>query len=101
MTDPRSCEPLSERLWIRYGPAAFDILEAIRETPSKAEGMIENTEYLRCEIDYTGRREMINKLEGFVRRRSKISLVVPESLLENSGGLDEACPILFGDHAEE
>jgi alpha-glycerophosphate oxidase/glycerol-3-phosphate dehydrogenase len=101
MTDPRSCEPLSVRLWRRYGSAAFEMLEAIRKDPRNAECMIENAEYLRCEIEQTGRREMITKLEDFLRRRSKISLVVRHESLVESKGLREACEVLFGDAADE
>ena len=101
MTNPRSCEPLSERLWRRYGASAFEMLEAIREDPKQAECMIENAEYLRCEIEQTGRREMITKLEDFLRRRSKISLVVPRELFVHSPGLREACEVLFGESADE
>jgi glycerol-3-phosphate dehydrogenase len=63
--------------------------------------MIENAEYLRCEIEQTGRREMITKLEDFLRRRSKISLVVRHESLVESKGLREACEVLFGDAADE
>ncbi len=101
MTNPRSCEPLSERLWRRYGASAFEMLEAIREDPKQAECMIENAEYLRCEIEQSGRREMITKLEDFLRRRSKISLVVPRDMFIHSPGLREACEVLFGESAEE
>ncbi|MCH9695306.1 MAG: glycerol-3-phosphate dehydrogenase/oxidase [Gammaproteobacteria bacterium] len=101
MTNPCSCEPLSERLWRRYGSAAFEMLESIRKDPRNAECMIENAEYLRCEIEQTGRREMITKLEDFLRRRSKISLVVRRDSLIKSEGLREACDVLFGDTAEQ
>jgi alpha-glycerophosphate oxidase/glycerol-3-phosphate dehydrogenase len=44
---------------------------------------------------------MITKLEDFLRRRSKISLVVRQDDLLNAKGLKEACEILFGSDAEE
>jgi alpha-glycerophosphate oxidase/glycerol-3-phosphate dehydrogenase len=96
MTDPRSCEPLTERLWRRYGANAFEMLESIREDPSNADRLIEHAEYLRCEIEQAGRREMITKLEDFLRRRSKISLVVRDEDVIGAPGLREACQILFG-----
>ena len=43
---------------------------------------------------------MIVKLEDFLRRRSKISLVVRQELLLGAPGLKEACEILFGEDAE-
>ena len=80
--------------------AAFEHLELIREDPRNAECMIDNTEYLRCEIARTGRREMITKLEDFLRRRSPIRLVVRHEDYAYSDGLKEACRVLFGDEAD-
>ena len=100
MTDASSSELLTQRLWRRYGRSAIEMLEMIREDPSCAELLIENAEYLRCEIEHAARREMITKLEDFLRRRSKISLVVRRDELINAPGLKEACEILFGDEAE-
>ncbi|MEM7280352.1 MAG: glycerol-3-phosphate dehydrogenase/oxidase [Pseudomonadota bacterium] len=101
MTNPKSCEVLSERLWRRYGSSAFEMLESIREDPADAECMIQKAEYLRCEIEQAGRREMITKLEDFLRRRSKISLVVSRDDLLAAPGLMDACRVLFGDAAQQ
>lgn len=100
LTDPSSAEPLSERFWRRYGNSAFILLERIREDQSCAALLIENAEYTRCEIELAARREMIVKLEDFMRRRSKIELVVRREALREAPGLREACRILFGDEAE-
>ncbi|WP_295876305.1 FAD-dependent oxidoreductase [uncultured Zhongshania sp.] len=100
MTDPSSSEPLTQRLWRRYGRSAIEMLEMIREDPSCAELLIENAEYLRCEIEHAARREMISKLDDFLRRRSKISLVVRREEIIKAPGLKEACEILFGGEAE-
>ena len=62
--------------------------------------MIENAEYTRCEIELAARREMIVKLEDFMRRRSKIELVVRRQEYQHAPGLREACDILFGEQAE-
>jgi hypothetical protein len=43
---------------------------------------------------------MITKLEDFLRRRSKIELVVRRADIINAPGLQEACEILFGGEAE-
>jgi glycerol-3-phosphate dehydrogenase len=101
MTDPSSSEMLSKRLWRRYGANAFEILEGIREDPDRGKLLINNAEYLRGEIELAARREMITKLEDFLRRRSKISLVVGHQDIIDAPGLKEACKILFGDQAEE
>ena len=101
MTDPSSSEMLSKRLWRRYGANALEILEGIREDPDRGKLLIKNAEYLRGEIELAARREMITKLEDFLRRRSKISLVLRHQEVIDAPGLKEACKILFGDQAEE
>jgi glycerol-3-phosphate dehydrogenase len=40
---------------------------------------------------------MVTKLEDFLRRRSKISLVVRREDILAASGLKEACIILFGE----
>jgi len=101
LTDPSSSEPLSERFWRRYGESAMGLLERIREDESQAELLIENAEYTRCEIALAARREMVIKLEDFMRRRSKIELLMSADELQHSAGLLEACKILFGDEAQQ
>lgn len=99
-TDQSSSEQLSVRFWRRYGANAFELLESIRADPKQAELLIENAEYTRCEIALAARREMITKLADFLRRRSKISLVVRKEEIQQAQGLKKACEILFGDEAE-
>jgi alpha-glycerophosphate oxidase/glycerol-3-phosphate dehydrogenase len=101
MTDPGSSEPLSERFWRRYGEAAFQLLDRIREAPHSVELLIEHAEYTRCEIELTARREMVVRLEDFMRRRSKIEQVVRAEDIRSAPGLLEASRILFGDAAQE
>ena len=101
LTPAHAQEPLSSRLWRRYGSHAFAMLDAIREDPRMGEVLIEGAEYLRCEIEHAARREMVVKLEDFLRRRSKIALVVSQAELAEADGLLEACRIFFGDRAEE
>ena len=75
-------------------------MEAVRQDPTGVDLLIENAEYLRCEIEYAARNEMITTLEDFLRRRSKISLVVRHEDVINAPGLKEACKILFGKQAD-
>jgi len=98
-TPETSSEQLTQRLWRRYGAEAIQMVEAIRQDPRQAELLIDGTEYLRCEIRQAAEREMIVKLEDFLRRRSKISLVVRREDIRDAQGLKEACEILFGDQA--
>lgn len=100
LTPQTSSEPLTTRFWRRYGRNAINMLESIRENPQKAELLIENSEYLRVEIEHAAEREMVTKLDDFLRRRSKISLVVRKQDIIAAPGLREACVILFGDQAE-
>ncbi len=100
LTHPSSSEPLSERFWRRYGTSAFILLERIREDESGVELLIENAEYTRCEIELAARREMIVRLEDFMRRRSKIEQVVRWGQIRTAPGLRQACDILFGEEGE-
>ena len=100
-TSPESIESLSSRLWRRYDQQAFELLAEIREDPRQAEVLIKGTDYLRCEIQLAKRQEMIVKLEDFLRRRSKIALVVRRNDIRHAEGLMEACEILFGDQARQ
>ena len=100
-TSPQSTEKLSTRLWRRYGATAFLLLELIQENHDQAEVLIKGTEYIRCELHEAAHREMVTKLDDFLRRRSKIALIERRETIRNSPGLREACEILFGDRADE
>ena len=99
LTSPHASEPLSERLWRRYGLRALGMLEEIRRDPAMSDALITGSEYLRCEILGTARHEMVVDLDDFLRRRSRLSQVMTHSALLHSKGLREACIILFGDRA--
>jgi glycerol-3-phosphate dehydrogenase len=94
-------EPLSDRLWRRYGVRAFAMLDAIRDDPSMGDDIMDSADYLRVELHVAAKTEMVTKLEDFLRRRSKISLVVRDEDIRDSAGLREVCQILFGDRAQE
>jgi alpha-glycerophosphate oxidase/glycerol-3-phosphate dehydrogenase len=95
-----SSEPLTQRLWRRYGGNALELLEDIRQNPKQAKRLMKKSEYLRCEIEHTARFEMVTKLEDFLRRRSKITQVLRDEEILDSKGLKAACEIFFGDQAE-
>ncbi|MBP7972280.1 MAG: glycerol-3-phosphate dehydrogenase/oxidase [Candidatus Nanopelagicales bacterium] len=94
-----SFETLSTRLWRRYGMRAFAMLEAIRDDPTMADDIIVGAEYVRVELYYAAATEMITTLEDFLRRRSKISLVLRYDDIKSAPGINEACDLLFGDDA--
>ncbi|HRP70745.1 MAG TPA: glycerol-3-phosphate dehydrogenase C-terminal domain-containing protein, partial [Turneriella sp.] len=64
--------------------------------PEQAEILIEGAEYTRCEIEEAAQREMVTKLEDFLRRRSKIALVMRKEEIRTAKGIHETCKILFG-----
>ncbi len=93
-------EPLSDRLWRRYGRRAFEMLDEIRADPAMGEDIMEPADYLRVELHVAAGTEMITKLEDFLRRRSKITQVIPDEEVRGSEGLSEVVEILFGDDAQ-
>ena len=101
LTAKESIEPLSTRLWRRYGASAMALLDDIRQDPGMAQVLISGTEYIRCELHHAAQREMVTKLADFLRRRSKISLIAPIHQIRTAPGLVEACEILFGPEAEQ
>jgi alpha-glycerophosphate oxidase/glycerol-3-phosphate dehydrogenase len=100
MTPEYSSEKLTVRLWRRYDIHALQILDEIQRDPAQAEQLMRNAEYLRAELHYAARREMITKLEDFLRRRSKIEMVLRKTEIIDTPGIIEACEILFGEEAE-
>lgn len=92
-------EPLTDRLWRRYGRRAFEMLEAIRANPQMGEDVMGSADYLRAELHNAAEHEMVVTLDDFMRRRSKIDLVVSDRDIVTSPGLREVAEILFGDDA--
>ena len=101
LTSIGASEAISTRLWRRYGKRAFGLLESIQKEPKMAEPLIEGTDYIKCELTEAADREMIVTLEDFLRRRSKLALVVQHEDLKKSHGLREACKILFAEDAAD
>ncbi len=93
-------EPLTDRLWRRYGRRAFDLLEAIRADPAMARDVMGSADYIRAELMGAAEHEMIVTLDDFMRRRSKIDLVVCDDDIVAGDGLAEVARILFGDDAQ-
>ncbi len=99
LTAPESSEPLSARLWRRYGLSALPMLEMIRHDPAMARVVEKGVEYIRCELYHAAEHEMIETLEDFLRRRSKIALIASRETIRKSKGVREACQVLFGKQA--
>jgi len=94
-------EPLSARWWRRYGADAFGLLDAIGDDPRLAEPVIAGTRCRRVELVHAARREMVVKLEDFLRRRTQIALVRRRDELRRDPGLREACERLAGPRADQ
>ena len=97
----KGVEPLSERLWRRYGRRAFAMLDDIRADPAMGQDILASADYLRVELYHAARHEMITQLEDFMLRRSKIDLVVRNDKNREGEGLAEVAWILFGEHADQ
>lgn len=76
------------------------MLEALRDDPSMADDIIQDADRMRVELFYAAKTEMITKLDEFLRRRSKIALVLDYDDIRAADGIHEACELLFGDDAQ-
>jgi glycerol-3-phosphate dehydrogenase len=64
------------------------------------EDIMGSADYLRAELYTAAEHEMIVTLDDFMRRRSKIDLVVHDDDIHDGVGLREVAEIMFGDEAE-
>ena len=92
-----SFETLSTRLWRRYGMRAFAMLEAIRDDPSMADEIIDGAEYVRVELFYAAKTEMIpsSTTSCGAGQRSRSLRAAGSSRMPK--GIREACELLFGE----
>lgn len=100
LRDKPGVEPLTKRLWRRYGWRALPMLEAIRDDPSMGLDVMESADYLRVELHHAADHEMVTRLDDFMQRRSKIDLVVRDDEIRAGTGLGDVARILFGDRAD-
>ena len=49
--------------------------------------VMDSADYVRVELHHAAQAEMVTRVEDFLRRRTKISLVAPESDWKGSPGL--------------
>ncbi len=100
LRDKPGVEPLSDRLWRRYGRRAFDLLDDIRADLTLGSDIMDSADYLRAELHHTAQHEMVTRLDDFLRRRSKIAQVVRDDDIRSSRGLHEVAEVLFGPRAD-
>lgn len=91
----------ADRLWRNYGDDARDIAKLIAQQPMLRQTLVEGNPVVLAEAVYMARTELVQDLEDFLRRRTRLALVVRHSELAKSRRLFEACEILFGARAKE
>ena len=94
-------ESVAVRFWRRYAADALPMLERIENDPTLLEVAIEDTGFRKCEIQYLIDNELIVKLEDFLKRRSKIGLILGHQELKQSSGLTSVCKEFFGNEADD
>ena len=97
-TPPDASEPSSSRLWRRYGSKAFDLLDQIESNPELKAELIPGSECLKVEAAHARDHEMVVHLEDFLRRRTKISMMISQKNLEENPATKESVRF-FGDHS--
>ncbi len=80
---------VAEVLWRRHGVAAFDLLKEVAEDPSLGEEVLVGSDILRGELHLMAEREMVTRLDDFLRRRTKLSLVIRNDELGADPGMSE------------
>ncbi|MCX4244984.1 glycerol-3-phosphate dehydrogenase/oxidase [Paraliomyxa miuraensis] len=93
------CEADAEGLWRRLGVRALRVLERIEADPAMARPVIEGGEVLWGEVAQAAEHERVVRLEDFLRRRTRLSQVVPAPELARV--LPELAAVLFGDRAQQ
>ncbi len=91
---------LAERLWRNYGEEAVKVLGLIQTEPKLREPIVESAPVLLAEAAFMAKEELVYDLEDFLRRRTRLSLVVSRAELSKSKTLYRACELLFGAGAE-
>ncbi len=74
--DVEQAETMSEVLWRRHGMAAFELLSLIDHDPAMAEPALAASDILAGELVLMSEREMIVRPDDFLRRRTKLSMII-------------------------
>ena len=83
-------------LWRRHGRTATDVVAAIEADPVLGEPVLRHGDFLRAELGVMAEREMIVHLGDFLRRRTKLSLIVRHAELASDPGMSTVATALFG-----
>ncbi len=82
-------DTLSEVLWRRHGLAAFQLLDLIAGDPAMAEPVLALSDILRGELVLMAEREMIVRPDDFLRRRTKLAMLIHRDDLGADPGMAE------------
>ncbi len=85
---------MAEVLWRRHGEAASHVLALIRDDPRKGAEVIEGSDVLRAEVILMREREMITRLDDFLRRRTKLALTIGQEALDADPGISDLAELL-------
>jgi glycerol-3-phosphate dehydrogenase len=94
-------EPLSQRLWRRYGPRAHWILQQGVDNPRMWQPVLQDDDLLYAEVLLAAEDEMIETLDDFLRRRTLIAMTHRREDLLADPGLSVVAALLFGENAEQ
>lgn len=90
-------EAAGQRLWRRFGAEARALLDRIEADPGLADELVPGGEVLRVEAVHAAEHERVERLDDFLRRRTRLQEVVPAEAL--APVLPELARLLFGDQA--
>ncbi len=87
--DVEQATTLSEVLWRRHGLASYQLLDLIGADPAMAEPVLANSDVLRGELTLMAEREMIVRPDDFLRRRTKLAMLIHRDDLGADPGMAE------------
>jgi glycerol-3-phosphate dehydrogenase len=87
---------LAALLWRRHGRHAADVVAAIEDDLVLGEPVLRHGDMLRAELGLMAEREMVTTLADFLRRRTKLGLIVRHDELAADPGMAAAATALFG-----
>lgn len=90
---------LIDRLWRCYDHDALGILQSIRRDPEMMAVVAGSV--IMAEVHHMAEHEQVVHLDDFLRRRTRLALVVPKQSLRENPRVKEACRLLFGGRADE
>ena len=85
---------MADVLWRRHGEAAHQLVEAIADDADQGQPVLAETDLLRAEVKLAAEREMVVRLDDFLRRRTKLSMIHREVDLMADPGFTEICATL-------